>query len=158
MRERIVWIVLLLIGTGGGFYAGRLNGIQVGQTQVQQTANRFFATRGGAGGAGGAAGNGAAGGTRRGTFQGQNLVGTVDKVDGSTITIKAFNNTSAKIQLNADATIRKQVDGQISDIHPGDRVVANGTKNGDVFQATSVQIGGRLGGGNQNGGNQSAGQ
>jgi preprotein translocase subunit YajC len=157
MRERIVWILLLVLGTGGGFYAGRLNGIQVGQTQVQQTAARFLADRGGTGGAGagGAAGaNGAAGGTRRGAFAGQNLFGTVSRVNGTTVTVTARDNTTTTVQLNANATIRKQVSGQVSDIHPGDQIVVIGTKSGTVFQASSVQLGTGLGFGGRGGANQ----
>ncbi len=152
MRERLAWINLVVIAAGGGFYAGRQNGMQAGQAQAQQVANRFFAARGGGAGAGGQ-------GNRNGNFQAQNLVGTVDRVNGQTITVKARDNSTATIQLNADATIRKTVNGQVSDIHTGDTVIANGTRNGNVFQATSVPIGnfgGRFGP-NQNQ-NQSAGQ
>jgi hypothetical protein len=164
MRERIVWVVLLVVGIGGGFYAGRQNGIQVGRTEVQQTAASFLAARGGTGaggfgaggaGAGGAAGaNGAAGGTRRGTFAGQNVFGTVNQVNGTTITVTARDNTTATVQLNGNATIRKQVNAQPSDIHPGDQIVAVGTKSGNVFLASSVQIGNGLGFGGRTGTNQ----
>jgi len=50
--------------------------------------------------------------------------------------------------------VRKQVDGQLSDITPGTQVVAIGTQNGDTFQATSIQIGGF--GGGQGGGGRNA--
>jgi preprotein translocase subunit YajC len=153
MRERLVWIVLLVLGTGGGFYAGRQNGIQVGLAQAQQTASRFLADRGAGGNGGGVRGNGG----RRGNTQGQNLTGTVEAIDGQTITVKNRNNVTAKVQLNADATIRKQVSGQVSDIHTGDQIVVNGTKSGNVFQAASVQIGGGFGGRGASQ-NQSAGQ
>jgi hypothetical protein len=46
--------------------------------------------------------------------------------------------------------VRKQVDGQISDITAGEQIVAMGTQNGDTFQATSIQIGGFGGGGGRN--------
>lgn len=142
MRERIFWIVLAVIGTSGGFYAGRLNGVKVGQTQVQQTANRFFAERGAAGG-----GTGQGAGGQRGFGGGQNVIGTVDKIDGTTLSVKAIDGTTTTIQVNTDATIRKEATGQLSDVHIGDRVVANGTRNGDTFQATMLQLGGRFPGG-----------
>jgi len=49
--------------------------------------------------------------------------------------------------------VRKQVDGQISDITKGQQIVAIGTQSGDTFQANSIQIGGF--GGGQGGGRNS---
>jgi MacB-like periplasmic core domain len=37
-------------------------------------------------------------------------------------------------------------DGQLSDIKPGQQIVAFGTQNGNTFQASSIQIGGGQGG------------
>lgn len=142
MRERMIWIVVLLLCSAGAFYAGRGNGIATAQAQAQQTSGRFFADRGGGNAASDAAQHQGNGGARRGFgATGQNVTGTVDSIDGSTLTIKLRDNTTAKVQLNADATIRKQVQGQPSDIHVGDFVIVNGTKNGDVLQAAGVQIG-----------------
>jgi hypothetical protein len=59
------------------------------------------------------------------------------------------------VPLAANGTVRKQVDGQLSDITIGAQVVAIGTQNGDTFQATSIQIGG-FGGGPGGGGGRNA--
>jgi hypothetical protein len=50
------------------------------------------------------------------------------------------------VQLAADGKVRKQVDGQLSDVTVGAQVVAIGTQSGDTFQATSIQLGGFGGG------------
>jgi hypothetical protein len=46
------------------------------------------------------------------------------------------------VQLAADGKVRKQVDGQLSDVTVGAQVVAFGTQSSDTFQATSIQLGG----------------
>jgi hypothetical protein len=79
----------------------------------------------------------------------------VSDVSGNTITITTRNGQTMKVQLAANGTVRKQVDGQPSDITTGEQIVAFGTQNGDTFQATSIQIGGQ-GGGGQGGGGQNA--
>jgi multidrug efflux pump subunit AcrA (membrane-fusion protein) len=52
------------------------------------------------------------------------------------------NGQTTLVQLAADGTVRKQVDGQLIDIKPGEQIVALGTQNGNTFQASSIQIGG----------------
>jgi hypothetical protein len=63
-------------------------------------------------------------------------------MSGSTITIATRNGQTATVQLVADGTVHKQVDGQLSDIKQGEQIVAFGTQNGNTFQASSIQIGG----------------
>ena len=63
------------------------------------------------------------------------MAGTVSEVSGNTITITTRNGQTAKVQLADNGTVRKQVDGQLSDIKQGDQIVAVGTQNGDTFQA-----------------------
>ena len=75
----------------------------------------------------------------------------MNEVAGNTISITTRNGQTMKIELAANGTVRKQVDGQISDITTGEQIVAMGTQNGDTFQATSIQIGG-FGGGPGGGG------
>jgi hypothetical protein len=140
-RERIVWIVALLIVAGLGFYSGQTIGVRAGEQNRAQAAQGFFSQRGGGGQGGGQAGGG---------FRGGGAAGMVSAVDGNTITLTTRNGQTMKVQLAADGTVRKQVDGQLSDITVGTQVVAIGTQNGDTFQATSIQIGGF--GGGQGGG------
>jgi hypothetical protein len=137
-RERIIWVIALLLVAGLGFYSGQTIGVREGQQQRAQAAQQFFGQGGGQGG-GQAAGQGASG-SRGGA--GGGLAGTVSNVSGSTITITSRNGQTATVQLAAGATVLKQVDGQLSDVKPGEQIVAFGTQNGNTFQASSIQIGG----------------
>jgi hypothetical protein len=152
LRERIIWVVALLLVAGAGFYSGQTIGVQAGERNRAQAAQQFFGQRGGgqAGGQGGQGGQG--GGFGRGN--GGGVAGTVSAVSGNTITITTRNGQTTKIQLAADGTVRKQVDGQLSDIASGEQIVAFGAMNGDTFQASSIQIGGQ--GGGQFGGGRNA--
>ncbi len=157
LRERIVWIVALLVVAGAGFYGGDIIGGRAAAANRASAAQGFFSQRGG-GGTGGGQGNGQGGGTGGGQagagFRGGGAVGMVSEVSGNTITLTTRNGQTMKVELAANGTVRKQVDGQLSDITVGEQVVATGTQNGDTFQATSIQVGGFGGGqgGGQGGG------
>ena len=146
-RERIIWIVALLLVAGAGFYSGQLIGNRTATQNRALAAQQFFNQRGGQGNGAGAAGQ--AGGQNGAFRNGGGMAGTVSEVAGNTITIATRNGQALKVQLAADGTVRKQVDGQLSDIKQGDQIVAVGSQNGDTFQATSIQIGGGFGGGRQ---------
>ena len=158
LRERIVWIVALVLVAGAGFYSGNLVGTRTGEQNRARAAQQFFGQRGG--GQGGQGGQGAGqGGQGGGGFRGGGAAGMVSAVSGNTITVTTRNGQTMNIQLAADGTIRKQVDGQLSDIKAGDQIVAFGTQNGDTFQATNIQIGQFGGGGGPGGqGGQGGGQ
>src|SRR5689334_10284198 len=132
LRERIIWIVALLVVAGAGFYSGDIVGARAAASNRAAAAAGFFSQRGG----------GQGGGQGAGGFRGGGAIGTVSAVDGNTITITTRNGQTMKIELASGGTVRKQVDGQISDITTGEQIVAQGTQNGDTFQATSIQIGG----------------
>ncbi len=117
-RERIMWIVALLLVAGIGFYGGQ--------------------TLGGRGGLFGGAGGRGGGGT----------AGTVSAVAGNVLTITTRAGQTMQVQIDANTTLRKQADAKLSDLTPGEQVVAIGTANGNTIQATSVQIGGAGGGRN----------
>lgn len=140
--ERIVWVVALLLVAGVGFYSGQIIGGRQAAQNRAQAAQQFFNQRGGGQGGQGGQGAGGAGGA----FRGGGMAGTVSEVSGNTITMTTRNGQTVKVQLAADGTVRKQVDGQLSDIKAGDQIVAAGTQNGDTFAATSIQIGGFGGG------------
>ncbi len=146
IRERIVWIVALIVVAAAGFYSGQFIGVRNGQQNVAQASQQFFSQRGG---------NGAgAGGAQAGGFGGRGVSGTVASVDGNTITVTTRNGQTQKVQLANNGTVSKQASGQVSDITKGAQIVALGQANGDTFQATSIQIGGGFGGGRGgNGGN-----
>ena len=138
LRERIVWIVALIVVAGVGFFSGQTIGVRAGAQNRAQAAQQFFDQRGGQGGQN----NGQGGGG----FRNGGVAGTVSAVSGDTITVTTRNNQTMKVQLAPNGTVRKQVDGQLSDITAGQQIVAIGSQNGDTFQATNIQIGGQFGG------------
>jgi hypothetical protein len=140
LRERIIWLVALLAVGGIAFYGGQTLGVRAGEQNRAQAAQQFFSERGGPGaGAGGFAGRGG---------QGGGVFGTVSAVSGNTVTVTTRNGQTTKIELAANGTVRKQVDGRISDIVAGEQITAFGTQSGDTFEANSILIGGQAGGRN----------
>lgn len=136
-RERIIWAVALVAVAAMGYFSGQTLGVQQGLAQRTQAASQFLSERGGGAGAAAAPG-GAAGG-----FGGRGgMAGTVSAVSGNTVTISTRDGQTVAIRLAADGAVRKQVDGAIADIKQGDTIVATGQQSGDVFEATSIQIGG----------------
>lgn len=152
LRERIVWIVALIVVAAAGFYSGQYIGVRNGQATVAQASQQFASQRGGGtggGGFGGGQGQGQGGG-----FAGRGVSGTVASVDGNTITVTTRNGQTETVQLASNGTVTKQATGQVSDITKGAQIVAIGQANGNTFQATSIQIGGGFGGaGGRGGGN-----
>src|SRR5215510_2777720 len=132
LRERVIWIVVLLVVAGAGFYSGRIVGVQAGESNRAQAAQQFFGQRGGGQGGGQFGGGGGQGGGGSGRGGGGGVAGMVSAVSGDTITITTRNGDTTKIQLAANGTVRKQVNGQLSDITPGEQIVAFGTQNGDT--------------------------
>jgi preprotein translocase subunit YajC len=131
LKERIIWVVALLVVAGAGFFGGERVGVGIGQQDRAQASQQFFANRGG-----GPGGQGGQGG-----FAGRGVNGTVSAINGTTITVTVRDGTTTNVQLAADGKVRKQVDGQLTDIKTGDRITAIGALSGDVFQATTIQVG-----------------
>ena len=140
-RERIIWIVALIVVAAAGFYTGNFIGTRNGEQSAAQASQQFYSQRGGGNGQTGN-GNGQGGG-----FAGRGVSGTVASIDGNTLMITTRAGQTQKVQLASGATVGKQVSGQLSDISTGEQITAIGQANGDTFQATSIQIGGGFGGG-----------
>ncbi|MDQ3928644.1 MAG: hypothetical protein M3328_05800 [Chloroflexota bacterium] len=66
--------------------------------------------------------------------------GSVEKVDGNTITLKTSEGSTLAVQLSDDTLLQKQAEIKTSDIKPGDTLTATGKQNGDIFEAATVQI------------------
>ncbi|NNJ10909.1 hypothetical protein EKD04_011255 [Chloroflexales bacterium ZM16-3] len=136
-QERILWVVAVLLVGGAAFFGGRQMGVVAGQDSRTAAQQQFFAQRGG-----GQAGAGAQ--TPGG--RGQGVSGTVETIDGSTVSLKLNDGSTVKVSLAADGVVRHQVDGTIADIKVGERVVAIGTQSGDTLTASSIQVGAAFGG------------
>lgn len=130
-------------GGGGGF--GRFNGTpgpNGGRAFPSGTPPAGFGNGQGGGGRRFTGGNGQGGPNASGTpGTGRDFVsGKVAKVDGDTVTVTADTGTTETFKIGANTRLQKQVEIQVSDIKEGNALVAQGQKNGDIFQATSIQI------------------
>lgn len=72
---------------------------------------------------------------------GSALIGTIEAIDGSTITVKSQAGSSSKVATTSSTTVRKMADGTLSDIKEGLTATVVGERNGDgATVATSVQL------------------
>jgi hypothetical protein len=132
-QERILWVVAVLLVGVAAFFGGRQMGVVAGQESRSAAQQQFFAQRGG---------NGQGGGGR-----GQGVSGTVEAIDGNTLSVKLNDGSTVKVALADKGVVRKQVEGTLADIKVGERVIALGTQNGDTFSASSIQAGTAFGNG-----------
>ena len=130
-KERIVWIVALLVVAGAAFYGGQQFGVMRGRQERAEAASTFFGGRGGQG---------------PGGFAGRGVNGTVSAISGNTITLTARDGSTVQVQLAQGGVVRKQTEGQLSDIKAGDQITAIGTRDGDTVTASAIQLGGGFGG------------
>ncbi len=150
-------IVVILILAGAAFWEG----MNVGKAQAQSDQNAFFASRGinapaadgaggggfgagdprdagglGAGGAGGAfGGRGGAGGLAQ-----RGAAGTIDKIEGNTITVTSAQSQTVTVNITDNTPIIKTDLGSKGDLKPGARILAIGTRSGSNVAATGIQI------------------
>jgi hypothetical protein len=88
-------------------------------------------------------------GNRRGVFTsgtpGPNMAGdvafgTVEKIDGNTLTLKAPDGATKNVRLSDSTNIQKQVEVPLSDIKEGTTIIATGTRGTYSFEATQIEI------------------
>jgi preprotein translocase subunit YajC len=137
-------------GAGAGGGAGRFNGTP----GAGRNGGRFNGTPGAGRNGGGFFGNGTPGPNAQGTpgVQRDFFTGTVAKVDGSNVTLNMANSTTGTFSISSTTRLQKETDMQATDLKVGDNVVATGQQNGNVFEATGLQVvtgngGGFFGGG-----------
>ena len=138
-------IVLAALLIGGGFFVG----MNMGKAQAQSDQNAFFASRGiapnaaGGGFPGGGTGGFPGGGTgagATGTRRGGGVTGTVDKVDGNTITLTTAQGTTVTVAVTTDTPVLKSAAGTVSDIQAGTHLLVLGQQSGNNIAATGIQI------------------
>lgn len=149
----IIGVAVVVIIAAGSFYGGMVYGkTQANTSQTITLPNgetrTFNAPPGGAAGfRGQGQQNGAAGdfGSQAGmTF------GTVEGIDGSTLTISTQAGGTVKVQVTDTTLIEKNASVSVSDLATGDTVIVSGSDNTDgSITARSVQVApaGRLFGG-----------
>ncbi|SEP41525.1 hypothetical protein [Amycolatopsis saalfeldensis] len=110
-------------GARGGFGTGTGTGTGTGAGTGQQGAGQGF----GAGGARGAAGRG--------------TVGTVEKVNGTTVTLKTAQGSDVTVSTSDTTTVGLTQPGKLSDLKPGATVTVQGRAgtDGTVAAQTIVQ-------------------
>jgi hypothetical protein len=65
--------------------------------------------------------------------------GTVEKIDGSTLTVKTADGT-ATVTLSDSTKVQKQVEVKLSDLGLGETIMATGTREGDTLKATTINV------------------
>lgn len=68
-------------------------------------------------------------------------IGTITKVDGSTVTIKTTSGTTVKATIGSDTNVNITKTGSIKDLAKGDEIVVNGQRDGDTIAAEFVSKG-----------------
>jgi hypothetical protein len=130
-------------GLGMAFAGGVLYGRNTAASAAVPTATA--AAGGGFGGAAAATGTAAAGGgtgAARPAGAGGATLGTVEKVEGNTVTVRTVAGTTQTVTLTPDTELRQTVAAQVSDLQPGQTVTVTGTPGADgSLQARSITIG-----------------
>jgi hypothetical protein len=78
--------------------------------------------------------------TGDGTF----TLGTIQRIDGNTITLRAADGSTVKVKVDEDTRIQVTADGTLGDLAEGSTVAVTGTKDGDTLDASSISEGGGL--------------
>lgn len=121
-------LVLLAGGLAGGIFVGRAtaSGDQPG----------FPAGLGQPGQGGPAFGPGA------GNADGSIAFGTIESLDGGTITLRTPDGRTLTVRVGEGTEISVSEPGSIEDLEEGETVAVSGDRNGDTIEATSVTDGG----------------
>jgi len=70
-------------------------------------------------------------GTAGGGFAGRGTVGTVERVDGSTVYVKTTQGTEVAVTTGAGTTVSVTQPGKVTDLQPGANVVIQGSTGDD---------------------------
>jgi hypothetical protein len=91
-----------------------------------------------------AGGQGAGGQNGNRQFNPNNFAfGQIKQISGNTLVLTTPNNGDVTVTIGDQTQIEKTVQGSLSDIQPGQRISAQGTRASDgTFAADSIQIGG----------------
>jgi len=68
------------------------------------------------------------------------LAGTVERIEGNTIVVKDLDGKSITMVVTSQARINKLVDAQLGELQAGKLIMADVLRNGQLIQATQVQI------------------
>jgi len=68
------------------------------------------------------------------------VIGTLETIDGQRIVLKDKDGASTTVQLADGAKIQKQAEASPAALTAGTFIFATGTQDGDIYQATQIQI------------------
>ena len=149
----IIGVVVVVIIAAGSFYGGMVYGKnQASASRTITLPNGQTRTfNGPPGTAGGFPGQGQRDGTAGGFGQQAGMTfGTVEGIEGNTLTITTQAGGTIKVQVTDTTLIEKNASVSVSDLATGDTVIVSGSDNTDgSITARSVQVApaGRLFGG-----------
>lgn len=90
-------------------------------------------------------GQGQAFGNRQGGARGDMTMGTIEKIDGATITVKTMDGTSVVVSTTDATKVTVSAEGKVADLKTGGQIVVQGAKGADgSVAATTVTQGGGL--------------
>ncbi len=142
MKKNILWIALAVVLIAGAGVGGYFLGVEQGKTQAANVRTQFLAERFGGTPSGqmvpGQFPQGQGGTGRAGAF-GRGATGTVKEIQGNTILVSTAAQ-ELKAQVTNDTRITLSVQGSISDIKVGDRIIIGGQTQGNILTATQIQV------------------
>jgi hypothetical protein len=68
------------------------------------------------------------------------MTGTIETIEDQRIVLKDKDGTSTTVQLAEGAKIQKQAEASLAELTAGTFIFATGMQDGDIYQATQVQI------------------
>ena len=146
--KRFVILIIAAVLVGGAIGGAFIGGVAIGKDQGKEEATQDLQSRVGqfagrfnqdtTGSTDQSSGFTPPAGT--GTFIGRGgTIGTIEKIEGDTITVKTMNGSSIKVVTSSSTTFQKMVSGTLSDLRTGDTVTVSGETNDDgTVQATNV--------------------
>jgi hypothetical protein len=79
--------------------------------------------------------------TGNGTIIGRGTMGTIENIEGNTITVKTAAGTSVNVITSSATAVQKIDTGNVSDLKPGDTISVSGeTQDDGTVQAASILI------------------
>jgi hypothetical protein len=128
-------VALVAVGLIGGLFVGKSMDDSSNQTALP----------GGFGPSGPGVGNGGGAGLPNGA-NGRFTFGTIESVDGDTLTVTTADGSTVKVEVGDDTQIQVTQEGSISDLTQGTTIIVTGSRSGDTLDADSISEGGGLGG------------
>jgi hypothetical protein len=132
-RSPLTMVLAAVVLVAIGFIAGIVVGKGMGDSPQQ-------AALPGLGQDGPTFGNGNPGAPNAG--DGMFTFGTIQRIDGDTITLQAADGSTVTVKVGDDTQIQFTEDGDLGDLAEGSSIAVTGTKDGNTVEASSINEGG----------------